>query len=152
MDVTAPNMILGWNNKGLKIPKNIAVSDQTYFLPTLDMVTKEIFPKYWQWLASLKLTKWVHKWDCDNFAEAFKMFSCGYYQQQIESNAEGISVGIIHYKALLRAENNTRGGHAINVIFINNNNNLDIIFIEPQNGKILNLTEEEKNSIWLLYV
>jgi hypothetical protein len=152
MDVTAQNMILGWTNKGLKIPKNIAVSDRTYFLPTLDTVTKEIFPKYWQWLASLKLTKWVHRWDCDNFAEAFKMFSCGYYQQQIESNAEGIGIGIVHYKAIRRAENNTSGGHAINVIFINNNNDLDIIFIEPQNGKILNLTEEEKNSIWLLYV
>lgn len=152
MDITAQNMIIGWTTKGLKIPRNIAVADQNYYLPTLEQVQNEIFPKYWQWLGSLRLTRWVHKWDCDNFAEAFKMFSCGYYQQIIESQADGISVGIIHYKALLRAESNTRGGHAINVVFINNNNNLDIIFIEPQNGKILNLTQEEKDSIWLLYV
>jgi Agglutinin C-terminal len=152
MDVTAPNMILGWTNNGLKIPKNIAVSDQTYFLPTLDMVTKEIFPKYWQWLASLKLTKWVHKWDCDNFAEAFHVFACGYYDQQIESNSEGIGIGIVHYKAILRAENNTTGGHAINTLILNNNNNIQVAFLEPQNGRILNLTQQEKDSMWLLYI
>ena len=152
MDVAAPNMILGWTNNSLKIPKNIAVSDQTYFLPTLDMVTKEIFPKYWQWLASLKLTKWVHKWDCDNFAEAFHVFACGYYEQQIESNAEGIGIGIVHYKAILRAENNTTGGHAINTLILNNNNNIQVAFLEPQNGRILNLTQQEKDSMWLLYI
>jgi len=152
MDVTAPNMIFGWTNNGLKIPKNIAVSDQTYFLPTLDMVTKEIFPKYWQWLASLKLTRWVHKWDCDNFAEAFHVFACGYYQQQIESNAEGIGIGIVHYKAMRRAENNTTGGHAINTLILNNNNNIQVAFLEPQNGKILDLNQQEKDSMWLLYI
>jgi len=152
MDITAPNMILGWNNKGLKIPRNIAVSDKTYFLPTLDMVNKEIFPKYWQWLKSLKLTKWVHRWDCDNFAEAFHLFACGYYQQQIESNSEGIGIGIVHYKAILRAEDNTSGGHAINTLIVNDNNNLQVVFLEPQNGRILNLTQQEKDSIWFLYI
>jgi hypothetical protein len=152
MEVTAPDMIFNWTNNGLKIPKNIGVSDQTYFLPTLDMVNQEIFPKYWQWLASLKLTKWVHKWDCDNFAEAFHVFACGYYEQQIESNAEGIGIGIVHYKAMLRAENNTTGGHAINTLILNNNNNIQVAFLEPQNGRILNLTQQEKDSMWLLYI
>jgi hypothetical protein len=144
--------------KNNKIPKNFVLSDSDYFCPTLDMVKDEIFPKYWQWLASLKLTKWVHKWDCDNFADAFKLFACGYYDQVIDSEANGISVGVINYMANSKAENGLQGGHAINIVYIDNgknddgSNNFYPIFIEPQNGKIYNLTAEEFNSIWTVYI
>lgn len=152
METGAQSIVNAWISKGYRIPKNIAVSDQTYFLPTIHQVQNEIMPKYWDWLRSLNLTKWYHRWDCDNFAEALKLFTCGYYQTTIEANAEGIGIGIIHYKAGARAEDGTGGGHAINVLFINNNNNIDIAFIEPQNGSILNLSKPELDSIWLLYL
>jgi hypothetical protein len=139
-------------------PRNFVVSDKDYFCPTLDMVKNEMFPKYWKWLASLKLTKWVHKWDCDNFADAFKLFCCGYYQQEIESTAEGIAIGVINYKANSKAEDGMKGAHAINIVYVDNGknddgtNNFYPVFIEPQNGKLYNLTEEEFNSIWTVYI
>jgi hypothetical protein len=144
--------------KNNKIPKNFCLSDKDYFCPTLDMVKDEIFPKYWKWLTSLKLTKWVHKWDCDNFADAFKLFACGYYNEVIESEANGISVGVINYMANSKAENGLSGGHAINIVYIDNGKNDDgsddfyPLFIEPQNGTIYNLTAEEFNSIWTVYI
>ena len=141
-----------------KIPRNFVLSDKDYFCPTIDIVKNEIFPKYWQWLKSLKLTKWVHKWDCDNFADAFKLFACGYYNGFIESEANGISVGVINYIANSKAEDGLKGGHAINIVYIDNGKNDDgsdnfyLLFIEPQNGTIYNLTAEEFDSIWTVYI
>jgi hypothetical protein len=145
-----------YNNKHL--PRNFIISDQNYFCPQKKMILEEIFPKYWRWMASLRLTKWMHKWDCDNFADAFKLFSCGYYSQNIDSEAEGIGVGVINYMANLRAEDGATGGHAINIIYAQNESNsdsidnFDIIFFEPQNGQELKLTEKEFESIWTVYI
>jgi len=146
-----------YNNNNI-IPKNFVISDTNYFCPTIEMVTNELFPKYWTCLQSLKLTKWVHKWDCDNFADAFKLFCCGYYDQNIESDANGIAIGVINYRANSKAENGLQGGHAINIVYIDDGKNDDgsdnfrPIFIEPQNGKIYNLSQEEFNSIWTVYI
>ena len=144
--------------KNNKIPKNFCLSDKDYFCPTIDMVKDEIFPKYWRWMQSLRWSKWVHRWDCDNFADAFKLFACGYYNEVIESEANGISVGVINYMANSKAENGLSGGHAINIVYIDNGKNDDgsdnfyPLFIEPQNGTIYNLTAEEFNSIWTVYI
>jgi hypothetical protein len=144
--------------KNNKIPRNFVLSDKDYFCPTIDITKDEIFPKYWQWLKSLKLTKWAHKWDCDNFADAFKLFACGYYNGVIESTANGIAVGVINYMANSKAEDGLKGGHAINIVYIDNgknedgSNNFYLLFIEPQNGTIYNLTAEEFDSIWTVYI
>ena len=145
-----------YNNK--RLPRNFIISDQNYFCPKRSFVFEELIPKYWSWLEALKFTKWQHDWDCDNFADALKLFACGYYNQNIDSEAEGISVGVINYMAIIRAEDNTSGGHAINIIYVENEdasdglNNFDIIFIEPQNGSELKLSQKEFDSIWTVYI
>lgn len=145
-----------YNNK--KLPRNFIISDANYFCPQKDFLFNEIVPKYWVWLEALKLTKWQHDWDCDNFADAFKLFTCGYYNQNIDCQAEGIGVGVINYMANLRAEDNSKGGHAINIAYIQSSNNSDainnfhIIFIEPQKGSELQLSQEEFDSIWTVYI
>ena len=145
-----------YNNNYL--PKNFVISDSNYFCPTQEMVLNEIFPKYWRWMQSLRWSKWVHRWDCDNFADAFKLFACGYYEQVIESTANGIAVGVINYMANQRAEDGVRGGHAINIIYAEDEKNDDgtgnfkLLFLEPQNGKIYSLSQEEFNSIWTIYI
>lgn len=157
MKIIAKNLYKPWENSG-KLPKNFSVADADYFCPTLDMLNNELFPKYWRWLNSIKLTKWMHKWDCDNFADAFRLFCCGYYQQVIESDANGIAVGVIYYNAIARAESGVSGGHAINIVYIDEGKNPDgsnifhAFFIEPQNGKIFQLTKEEFDSIWTVYI
>lgn len=158
MIISLNDLYKPWILGNLPLPKNFVTSDKDYFCPTRDMVLNEITPKYWQWLSSLKLTKWVHRWDCDNFADAFKLFSCGYYEQVIESQANGIAIGVINYLADSRAEDNRRGGHAINIIYVNDGKNddgtdhFDIMFLEPQNCKQKYLTQAEFNSIWTVYI
>lgn len=145
-----------YNNN--KLPKNFVISDKDYYCPSLEVVKREIFPRYWRWMQSLKWSRWVHKWDCDNFADAFKLFSCGYYEQVIESEANGIAVGVINYMANQKAEDGLKGGHAINIIYIQDEKNDDgtdsfnTIFLEPQNGKIYQLSKEEFDSIWTVYI
>lgn len=122
------------------------------------MIKNDIYPKFNWWLNSMKWARWKHRWDCDNFADAFKLFSCGYYESTIESTANGIAVGTMYYMANQRAEDGIKGGHAINIIYAQDEKNDDgtsnfkLIFLEPQNGKFLNLTEEELKSIWMVYI
>lgn len=151
MIISAKDLNLPWANSP-KIPANFAVADANYFCPKLSMIYDEIYPKYWRWMQSIKLTKWMHRWDCDNFADAFKLFACGYYQQVIESEAEGMGVGVVWYNALDGQPN--AYGHAINIIYVQNeqNNGFHHIFLEPQTGKELVLSKREFDSIWLVYI
>ena len=157
MIITGEQLYSLFQNNG-KIPQNFSISDVDYFCPTYDMVKDELFPKYWKWLQMLKLTKWVHKWDCDNFADSFKLFCCGYYEQVIESEANGIAVGVVYYVANSKAEDGLSGAHAINIVYIQDGKNDDgldkfkLLFLEPQNGKFYNLTPEEFNSIYTVYI
>ena len=152
------SLFLPWSLKNKPFPKNFVTSDRNYFCPTREMVQNEFAPKYWQWLSSLRLTKWVHRWDCDNFADAFKLFCCGYYEQVIDSTAEGVAVGVINYTTAKRPEGGGGGGHAINLIYVNDGkkddgtDNIGLLFFEPQTCEIKYLTEEEFNSIWTVYI
>jgi len=157
MIIQAQDLFIPFANNNT-LPKNFVISDSDYFCPKKEMVMNEIFPKYWQWMNSLKWTKWMHRWDCDNFADAFKLFACGYYEQVIESTANGIAIGIVHYMADARAESGLQGGHAINIIYTEGMKNDDgsdsfeLIFLEPQNGRIYQLKPQEFNSIWTVYI
>jgi hypothetical protein len=157
MIISAQDLLIPFYNRK-KIPKNFVISDENYFCPTKSLIQNEIFPQYWKWLSSLRLTKWIHKWDCDNFADAFKLFSCGYYANIIEHDAKSIGIGVINYIANSKAEDGLKGGHAINIIYSENQNsndgfgNFDLLFLEPQTGQFYDLTEEEFNSIWTVYI
>jgi len=147
------DLIAPWSNK--KLPKNFIASDKDYFIPTESLVQDTIYPKFLIWLKALNLNKWEHKWDCDNFADAFKLFACGYYEQNIDSEAEGIAVGVVNYMAELRAEDGSKGGHAANIFYIENAGgivNVDFKFIEPQNGRIYTPSQQEFDSIWTIYI
>ena len=139
-----------WKNN--KIPRNNIIVDGSYETVDQALILEKIFPLYWRWLSAMKLTKWAHKWDCDNFSEAFRVFSTGYYAANINSNADTIAIGIIHYMSNSRNENGTEGPHAINIAISAENNLITPLFLEPQNGKIITLKPEEYQSIWLLYI
>lgn len=157
MTILPSELLIPWNGKGFK-PRSMAAGDVSYFCPTKEMVEKDLYPNFRKWLAALNLGKWYHKWDCDNFAMAFKVFADGYYFNTIESNAESIAIGIIHYIAEARAESGIKGGHAINILYLNDGKNelglnkFKVMYLEPQNGNIYELSEEEFKSIFFLYV
>jgi len=153
MVIQPQRLLEPWKNKNLPPPRNAVAGDVSYYCPTKDLVINELYPNFRKWLASLNLGKWYHKWDCDNFSDAFKVFTNGYYFNHIESGAESIAVGIVHYIAESRAENGTSGPHAGNIIYLNEGNNgMLITYFEPQNGKLYNFTDNEFKSISFLYV
>ena len=141
-----------------KLPRNFVLSDANYFCPAQTMVDNLIVPAYRWWMRSLKWTNWTHKWDCDNFADAFKLFACGYHAQHTQDDAQGIAIGVINYMAMARAEDGLQGGHAINIIYVDggkDDHGADImqpLFFEPQTGGYYNLTAAEFQSIWTVYI
>lgn len=151
--IIQPNQLLDpWRSKNLPNPRNCVAGDSSYFCPTRELVQNDLYPNFKKWLGALNLGKWYHKWDCDNFSDAFKVFSNGYYFNTVESNAESIAIGIIHYVAEKRAESGIGGGHAGNLIYLNNANNIELSYFEPQNGRLYNLSDGEFRSISFLYV
>ena len=139
-----------WRNR--PAPRNNIIVDATYETVDKSLILEKIFPLYWRWLSAMRLTRWAHRWDCDNFAEAFKVFSDGFFAANIDSNAEALAIGMIHYNSNSRNENGTEGPHAINIAISMENNTLTPLFLEPQNGKIITLKPEEYNSIWMIYM
>jgi hypothetical protein len=141
-----------------KIPDNFCISDANYFCPTQTTVDNLIVPAYKWWMRSLKWTNWTHKFDCDNFADAFKLFSCGWHANNTQDEAEGMAIGVINYMANSKAEDGLKGGHAINIIYADggkDDNGEELIvpmFFEPQTGGYYKLTDEEFQSIWTVYV
>jgi hypothetical protein len=62
---------------------------------------------------------------------------------QNASDAEGVAIGVIFYEIRKNAH------HAINVAITTSvTGDLIPLFIEPNNGAHINLTQEEKDSIW----
>jgi len=166
--IISPNVFYNtWTSMNKVRPRNFIIKDKDYYAPTLQLLNSTLYPSYSRWLKSINLGRWYHKWDCDNFADAFKTFVDGYYFNVIESTAESISIGVVFYNAKARTESGLSGGHAINVVFLNNEKNLNnpallptqnelanttMVFLEPQNGQIINMTESEFNSIWFFYI
>lgn len=144
------NIILSiWSGK---TRPRFVVCDTTYWIPAEEDI-KNIYSNYRNWLITMKLAKWYHKWDCDNFSEAFKVYANGYYFNNINSNAESIAVGFVHYMAGARAEGGGRGEHAANVFLTRNKDgNIVLKGFEPQNGRIFDFTQSEFDSINLFYI
>jgi len=139
-----------WKNR--PIPKKTIIVDETYETVDRNLILEKIFPLYWRWLSAMTLTRWAHKWDCDNFAEGFRVFATGFFAANMDSNADSIAIGMIHYMSNSRNENGTEGSHAINIAISMENNILVPLFLEPQNGKIITLKPEEYNSISMFYI
>lgn len=153
MIIEAQKLVFPWQEKGVKLPKSFIVSDGNYYLPPYSVVKNDIIPHYWRWLMSLKLTRWNHKWDCDNFADSLKVFSAGYFHNSIESQADSLAIGTVYYMANSRTESGLKGAHAINILYYSDDGQkLNYAFIEPQIGSRIDLTEEEFNSIWVVYI
>jgi hypothetical protein len=150
MIIQSREMVNIWKNR--LMPRNSIIVDGSYETVDIPLLQDKIFPLYWRWMSSMKVTKWAHRWDCDNFSEAFRVFACGYFYNSIESTADSIAIGIIHYNSNSREENGTQGPHAINVAINKVDGIITPIYIEPQACKIINLKEQEYQSIWTFYI
>ena len=126
---------------------NITVSDIDYACPSEGWIRGKFYHNFSWWMENNGVKKWKTYTDCDN--KAFAYFVCANIShaktmQARESASmetyEGISVGVMFY----RIGGNKNSGHAINVIFTNDK----LMYIEPQTGEQLLLTQKELDSCW----
>jgi hypothetical protein len=114
---------------------NYSVFDADKLGGYYDEYRKDLFEK--------GVVRWDRQFDCNRFSQSFASFL--QIKHLVESRkefgqGEALAVAELYYKK------NGVTGHAINLILTKDG----FIFFEPQTGKILNLTQAEKDSIFLI--
>lgn len=114
------------------LPRQAILADSSYAQPTLAWLQGA----FWQ---SFKADRWAkvgsytRKNDCDNWARAYAQHAEDCHAMSKGSDAEGLAVGEFFYTK------DSGDGHAIVIAVIDD----QVVFIEPQNGLTLQLTEAE---------
>lgn len=114
----------------------VYLCDSTYGVPTFRWLSGPFWDWFWEYRTSLGLRVWNRRNDCDNFARAYCQAASDAHALTNGNNDEGLAVGEFWY----RRENG--GAHAIVCAFTD----LGRVFIEPQTGKQLTLSEPEIKS------
>lgn len=112
-----------------------AVVNSKYLPEFYDEFRKELFDK--------GVVKWDERFDCNHFASYYiSLAQVKFYAKSWNSNtkAQTLAMGIYWY-----TKDNNQGNHAIVVILTENG----LVYLEPQTGKMVKLTESEKNSSFL---
>jgi hypothetical protein len=114
------------------------VGDNNYNMPTKNWIKLEFSPFFMGILKNLNLP-YTSKFDCDDYSSLYRVLAQISHRKS-SGDAEGIAVAEIMYKP-----NWAKGlTHAINAAYTETG----WIFIEPQGGQVIQLTEEEINSIY----
>lgn len=118
----------------------LPLTDETYSAPRSDWLLKDFSVWYKDVLNRLGAgTYLAEAQDCDDFADSFKVFAAICHRRTGVKTA--LSVGVMHYFP------REMTGHAINIALTSDKG---IIYIEPQTGNMINLTEKEKKSACLV--
>lgn len=116
------------------------MADASYDFPKSGWVVGEYYKWFRQVLSALQSSAYVNEaWDCDNYADAFKLFADVAHNRM--KRATGIAVGVLFY------QKEGAGGHAINVVITSDRG---LLFVEPQSGEFVTLTEKERKSVCLV--
>ena len=88
----------------------IHAPDANYVLYSLDYIKGEGYSRFKDWLFKRGILGWRHTFDCDNYAEAFRVFmqivhSKAQTDKDDSSKKQSVAVGVIWY------ERDGRGGH-----------------------------------------
>ena len=119
-------------------------ADGKYAMATRESWEKDILPRFKRWMIHNNLWDWNPKHDCDDKADALKLFAQRCFREWGgEVEAEGFAVWRVWY----RIDGDPSKGHAINRALTDEG----FIYIEPQTAKIVQFTQEEEASKWLEY-
>jgi hypothetical protein len=114
-------------------------SDDSFAIPTKRWLLEDFWVWFYERRLELGLMKWTRNNDCDNFARAYAQYAADCHA--LTSNqTEGLAVGEFYYRPA------SGGGHAIVIALTDEG----VIFIEPQTGKQLQLTQEEISSCFFV--
>jgi hypothetical protein len=114
--------------------------DQDYNLPSKKWVVEEFVPFFFSYMENVQLRMYKAKFDCDDFASWFKLLARAAHSHS-SGTAESLALFEIWYEA--QGTGGVHGHHAINAFYAKR-----WYFIEPQNGRLYDLTEKEINSIF----
>ncbi len=129
------------------------LNDQSYAVMDASWIKTECYKGYRKWLDLAGIDKWKTNWDCDNFAQSFKMYvnllharanpetftSTHKSGNKNACDARAAGVGVIFFK------NSDRSAHAINVVATEED---EVLFFEPDDGDFLNLSDKHKETTW----
>ncbi len=131
---------------------SINAPDANYTMFSEEFITGKGYKNFNKWLFKRGILGWRHTFDCDNYAEAFRVYLQILHTKAMQdefgtSTKQSVAFGVIWY------ERDKRGGHAINVFITKNKEGLYVVqFIEPQNGEIVHLSQSEKESIFFILI
>ena len=139
------------NEKALIHKGLINAPDATYSLYSLNYITGKGYNKFKNWLFKRGILGWRYTFDCDNYAEAFRVFlqivhTKAQKGKDDNSTKQAVAIGVIWY------ERAGVGGHAINIVVSKIEDDLVVRFIEPQTGEELELTDSERETIFFLLI
>lgn len=159
MNIAPKNLIGPWESYDFPKLKNIIIMDRSYYCPTEEYFYSNIYQEYLLWLQAQNISRYdKNKWDCENYARSFKVFSDIFNLHHKELTADSIAVGIVHYTAQSRVEDGSFGKHCANIVYLNYPGEdrfkgyVKPTFFEPQNGSFFEMTKQEYNSISFVYV
>jgi hypothetical protein len=145
--VLSPKQIYGIVKLQLR-NADIFVTDADYITPKIDWITNTFYSNYEFWLRKNNMFKWKSYKDCDNFAFIMMVFASLCHAKTMEvfekkgkKTYQGVTVGVIFYNI----DGKKGKGHAINAVICGQ----QLLFFEPQSGKWVELTQEEKDSVWM---
>jgi len=140
------DMKLGRILKGQLPTARFELADENYAVVKKNWLLHPFYNYYKKVLKGLKISGWTEDFDCDDFARLFFSIAQACHAKGNTKN-QGISVGLMFY--VEEEEYGMIYGHAINVAIVDDD--LSVIFIEPQTGKEKCLTESERESCWFVY-
>ncbi len=134
--------------------KQLIICDNSYWLPSREFVVTKLLPMY----RTVNLIPYSDKFDCDDFSRFFSSYAHAFYMRVvINKTMESMAVAEIHYQQKSSVLNMTIANkplnvpwyiyekHAINCIVLDD---MSLMFIEPQSGLEVRLTDEELKSIY----
>ena len=117
-------------------------ADGKYVMATRESWESDILPAFKLWMIDNDMWNWKDKHDCDDKADALKLFAQRCFQETSHKvAADGFAVWRVWYTR------HDGGGHAINRALTDEG----FIYIEPQTAKVVKLTKKEEASKWLEY-
>ena len=120
---------------------SIKLADTDYYKVDKDWLLGPWYNYYKKLLSGLNIKGWSEDFDCDNFADLY-MATVQVCHKVNNVDKGGLAVGVVWYVQ------DSGGGHAINVAVINAMS--ELLFIEPQSGEVLCLTNTEFRSIYFV--
>ena len=130
----------------------INAPDANYCMYSEDFILGEGYKNFKKWLYKRGILGWRHTFDCDNYAEAFRVYLQILHSKAMQkepelSKKQSVAFGVIWYNR------DKGGGHAINIFITKDEQGLVYIkFVEPQNGQIVHLSQNELNSIFFILI